>query len=313
MRVLFFGTPAFAVPSLAALVEAPGIDVVGVVTQPDRPRGRGQRVTPGAVKAFAITHGLPVFQPARLAEPGVRDALAATAPDLGVVAAYGKLLPAWLLELPRGGMLNVHASLLPAYRGAAPVHRAVLDGRRETGVTIMRVVFALDAGPMLDRVVVPIAADATSDAVEQVLAERGATLLVDVLTRMARGPVEEVPQDDSQATYAAKITRADAPMDWRRPAPALHDQVRGLHPWPHASFVCRGLRVIAHRSAVPGEATTTEPGTVVAVSAGGIDIAAGDAQVLRLLTLQLEGGRPLDAAAFAAGRTLAAGDRCEVP
>jgi methionyl-tRNA formyltransferase len=311
MKVVFFGTPAFAVPSLTALTADPAIDVVGVVTQPDRPRGRGQKVTAGAVKAFAEGHGLPMLQPARLAEPGVREAIAALDADLGVVAAYGKLLPAWLLAVPRQGMVNVHASLLPAYRGAAPVHRAVMAGAAETGVTIMRVVLALDAGPMLDRVVVPIGDDTTSDALERDLATAGATLLVDVLARMRRGPLVETPQDDAQATYAPKITRADAPLHWPRPARALHDQIRGLHPWPHASFICGGRRVIAHRSTVPGLPTPEVPGTVIAAGPAGIDIAAGDGQALRLLVVQLEGGRPLPVAEFQAGRGLAVGDVCE--
>jgi methionyl-tRNA formyltransferase len=311
MKVVFFGTPAFAVPTLTALTADPAIDVVGVVTQPDRPRGRGQKITAGAVKTFAELHGLPVLQPARLADPGVREAIAALDADLGVVAAYGKLLPAWLLDTPRQGMLNVHASLLPAFRGAAPVHRAVMAGATETGVTIMRVVPALDAGPMLDRVIVPIAPDITSDALERELAAAGATLLVDVMARMRRGPVVETPQDDTLATYAPKITRADAPLDWSRSAGALHDQVRGLHPWPHASLVCRGRRVIAHRSVVPGTATTAAAGTVVAAGPAGIDIAAGDGQALRLLIVQLEGGRPLPVAEFQAGRGLAVGDVCE--
>jgi methionyl-tRNA formyltransferase len=311
VRIVFFGTPAFAVPSLSALTADPAIDVVAVVSQPDRPRGRGQKVTAGPVKAFATTHGLPVLQPARLADPGVREAIAAYGADLGVVAAYGKLLPAWLLAVPPLGMVNVHASLLPKYRGAAPVHRAIMDGAIETGVTIMRVVLELDAGPMLDRVVVPIGVDTTSDALERELAVAGADLLTRVLARMRQGPVTETAQDAAGASYAAKITRADAPIDWRRPAAALHDQVRGLHPWPHASFTCGGRRVIAHASTRPGTATTAMPGTVVAAGPAGVDIAAGDGQVLRLLVLQLEGGRPLPAADFQAGRGLAVGDVCE--
>ncbi len=310
MRIVFFGSPAFAVPTLAALADAPFVEVVGVVTQPDRPRGRGQKVTPGAVKAYADSRRLPVLQPAKLAEPGVREALGALDADLGVVAAYGKILPAWLLAQPRGGLLNVHASLLPKYRGAAPVHRAILDGAAETGVTIMRVVLELDAGPMLAAVRVPIDDAITSVALEQRLAVDGAALLVSVLERLRHGPVAETPQDAAHATYAAKISRADAPMDWRRPARALHDQVRGLQPWPHASFACDGRRVIAHRSVVPGAATAAAPGTVVAAARDGLDIAAGDGQCLRLLTLQLEGGRPLSAADFQAGRGLPLGAVC---
>jgi methionyl-tRNA formyltransferase len=310
MKVVFFGTPAFAVPSLTALTADPAIEVVGVVTQPDRPRGRGQKVTAGPVNAVAAAHGLRLLQPARLAEPGVREAIAALDADLGVVAAYGKLLPAWLLAVPPRGMINVHASLLPAYRGAAPVQRAVMDGAAETGVTIMRVVLALDAGPMLDRVVVPIGPDTTSDVLERDLAAAGATLLVDVLARMRRGPVVETPQDDTLATYAPKISRADAPIQWQRPARALHDQIRGLHPWPHASLVCAGRRIIVHRSAVPGLPATAPPGRVIAAGSAGIDIAAGDGQVLRLLVVQLEGGRPLPVAEFQAGRGVAVGDVC---
>jgi len=311
LRVVFFGSPAFAVPTLATLAAAPGVEVVAVVTQPDRPRGRGQRVTPGAVKVWAEGHGLPLLQPARLADAGVRETLAALDADLGVVAAYGRILPAWLLAQPRRGLINVHASLLPAYRGAAPVHRAILDGARETGVTIMRVVLELDAGPMLARVVVPIDDAITSDALEARLAVEGAALLGTVVERLRRGPVDERPQDASQATYAAKITRADAPMRWSRPARALHDQVRGLHPWPHASFAVEGRRVIAHRSVVPGVPTAALPGTVVAADRGGIDVAAGDGQCLRLLVLQLEGGRPLAAAQFQAGRGLPIGAVCQ--
>jgi methionyl-tRNA formyltransferase len=310
MRVAFFGSPAFAVPTLEMLLAASGIEVAGVVTQPDRPRGRGQKVTPGPVKTLALARGVPVLQPDRLGDPEARAALTALDAALGVVAAYGRLLPAWLLALPPRGLLNVHASLLPAYRGAAPVHRAIMDGARETGVTIMRVVLELDAGPMLDRVAVPIDDDVTSDVLEHRLAVEGARLLGRVLDRLARGPVPEEPQDHTRATYAPKITRADAPLDWRRPARALHDQIRGLHPWPHASFAVDGRRLIAHRSTVPDRPANAPAGTVIAAGAAGVDIAAGDGRVLRLLTLQAEGGRPLPAAAFQAGRGLRPGDVC---
>ncbi|MGD9902309.1 MAG: methionyl-tRNA formyltransferase [Vicinamibacterales bacterium] len=310
-RILFFGSPAFAVPTLAALGAAPDVELVGAVTQPDRPRGRGQKVTAGPVKAWAAARGLPVLQPARLGDHGVREALTALDSDLGVVAAYGKILPPWLLALPRLGMINVHASLLPAYRGAAPVQRAILDGARETGVTIMRVVPELDAGPMLDRVVVPIDDEVTSDVLEARLAEAGATLLVAVVARLQHGGVVETPQDAAQASYAAKITRADAPMLWTRPARALHDQVRGLQPWPRASLACGGRRVIVHRSVVPGRPTAAPPGTVVDAGPAGIDVAAGDGQCLRLLVVQLEGGRPVSAAEFQAGRGLEPGAICQ--
>ena len=297
-------------PTLHAL-SASRHTVVGVVTQPDRPRGRGQRVSRGAVAAAADALGVPVLQPAKLSEPELPEALAAWGADLGVVAAYGKLLPDWLLALPPAGMVNVHASLLPSYRGAAPVHRAVMAGERDTGVTIMRVVRALDAGPMLDRVVVPIGPDAISSEVEAALSVAGAFLLVTVIDRLAAGPVPETPQDDQAATYAAKITRADSPIDWRRPAHAIHDQIRGLHPWPHASSRLDGQRVILHRSARVAGASPAEPGTVLAAGPAGIDVVAGDGAVVRLLELQAEGGRRLAAADFLSGRVVTPGSAFE--
>lgn len=310
MRVLFFGSPAFAVPSLEALRQS-GHTVAAVVTQPDRPRGRGQKVTPGAVAAAAAAAGLPVLQPDKLSAPGVADRLAAFGAELGVVAAYGKILPEWLLALPGGGMINVHASLLPAYRGAAPVHRAILAGERETGVTIMRVVKALDAGPMLDRVVVPIDDTMTSDALERTLAQAGATLLVEVVDRLARGPVVETPQEHDRATYAAKITRADSPVSWTATARAVHDHIRGLHPWPHASSTLDGRRLILHRSVPLDAPSAAPPGTVVAVSLDGIEVAAGDGRIVRLIELQAEGGRRLPVAQFLAGHAVAPGARFE--
>ncbi len=310
VRILFFGSPDFAVPTLQALV-ASTHTVVGVVTQPDRPRGRGQHVTRGAVAAAADVLSLPVVQPQKLGDPGVRETLAAFAADLGVVAAYGKILPEWLLAQPSGGMINVHASLLPKYRGAAPVHRAVMAGERESGVTIMRVVKALDAGAMIDRAVVPIGPDQTSAELEQAIGAVGATLLVQVVDRLAAGPVVETPQDDAAATYAAKITRADSPVVWPRPAQAIHDQIRGLHPWPHAASVLEGKRIILHRSIRIDGAHTAPAGTIVAATAMGVDAVAGDGAVVRLLELQAEGGRRLTAAEFLAGRVLTPGLRFE--
>jgi methionyl-tRNA formyltransferase len=312
VRILFFGTPEFAVPTLRALATSPH-PVVGVVTQPDRPRGRGQQLSRGAVAAAADALGLPVVQPVKLGDPGVRETLAAFDADLGVVAAYGKILPAWLLALPPRGLVNVHASLLPAWRGAAPVHRAILAGDRETGVTIMRVVQALDAGAMLARVVVPIDDEVTSDVLERRLAEAGAALLAETVGRLALGPVAETPQDDARATYAPKITRADRALDWTAPARAVHDRIRGLHPWPHGSAALDGQRLILHRSTCPDRRTAAAPGTVVEASPDGVDVAAGDGGVVRLLLLQAENGRRLTAAEFLAGRPIRPGARFQTP
>jgi len=248
-RLAFFGTPQFGVPVLERLLEA-GHAVAAVVTQPDRPRGRGYFVQESPVKRAAHAHGLEVWQPDRLKDEAFLARVRALELDLAVVAAYGKILPEALLAIPRRGFLNVHASLLPKYRGAAPVHRAILAGERETGVTIMRVVAELDAGPILARRPRPIGDEETSVEVEADLARLGADLLVEVLAELARGPVPETPQDPAQATYAPRLTRADSPIDWRRPARALHDQVRGLHPWPHASAALEGRRLLIHRTRV---------------------------------------------------------------
>ena len=320
MRIAFFGTPAFAVPTLQALFESRH-EVVLVVTQPDRPRGRGQRVSPGPVKALAIARGVPVLQPATLTRDPWEPAIAAHAPDLGVVAAYGKILPDWLLAVPPRGLINVHASLLPRYRGASPIHRAVMNGDPETGVTIMRVVKALDAGAMLASDTVPIGPDDRTDQVEVVLADRGARLLIQTVDRLALGPVPETPQDDALVTYAPRLARDEGLVDWGRSAWAIHNQIRALHPWPHAfTFGPRG-RLILHRSRVEDAAgrfddgaetsslRTPSPGTVLAaIAPDAIRVATGHG-VLHVLELQAEGGKVLPARVFLAGHPLAAGDQ----
>ena len=231
LRVAFFGTPGFAVPTLEQLVQSPH-PVVGVVTQPDRPRGRGQQVTMAPVKALAVSLGLAVLQPERLARDQFQAAFTDLQADIGVVAAYGKILPDWLLATPSRGLINVHASLLPRYRGASPVQRAVIAGDAETGVTIMRVVTTLDAGPVLSSVRILIGPDDTSAVVESTLATRGAELLIATLDDLEVGRATETAQDESQVTYAPKLTKADGLVDWRRPARDVHNLVRGLWPWP---------------------------------------------------------------------------------
>ncbi|MDQ3349089.1 MAG: methionyl-tRNA formyltransferase, partial [Acidobacteriota bacterium] len=214
---MYFGTPAFAVPTLAALLNSRH-SVVALVSQPDRPRGRGHRMAATPTKELAVLCGVPVFQPLKLRDEAFLSSMAELRADLGVVAAYGRILPDALLAMPRLGMINVHASLLPAYRGAAPVHRAVIAGETVTGVTIMRVVRELDAGPMLARVTVPIDPDATSPEVEGDLAQRGAALLLEVVERLAGGAATETPQDEAQATYAPKVLKSEGAIDWSLPA-----------------------------------------------------------------------------------------------
>jgi methionyl-tRNA formyltransferase len=309
LRVVFFGTPAFAVPTLQALIASPH-RVVLVVTQPDRPRGRGQKLTPGAVRQCADAASIPVVQPDTLRDPEIRRHLETLEWDLGVVAAYGRLLPSWLLALPRLGLINVHASLLPRYRGASPIHHAVMHGDPVTGVTIMRVVQALDAGAMLATVEVPIGPSDTTADIEPRLAEAGAALLVATVTRLADGPVDELAQDETAATYAPRIRKEDGLIDWTRPAQVIHNQIRGLTPWPRAFTSGPGGRLILHASSVvPGTHADVPPGTVMTASPHeGLSVATGDG-TLAVLALQSEGGRVLATSAFLAGHPLPPGTR----
>jgi len=309
LRVVFFGTPEFAVPTLDALL-ASRHPVVGVVTQPDRPRGRGQKTSDAPVKARALAAGVPVLQPERLKDLGILDALAALGADLGVVAAYGKILTDAVLATPRLGMINVHASLLPRYRGAAPVHRAIIAGEVGTGVTIMRVVKALDAGPMLATAPRPIGPDETSDAVERDLACLGAPLLVSCVDCLASGSITEIPQDEASATYAHRLKKEDGIIDWSRPAAAVHNLVRGLYPWPHAFTFLRGSRLIIRRTAVleVSDVSDTFAGTVLAANGDDLVVATGTGAVC-VREIQAEGKRPMTAREFLAGHRLVAGDR----
>jgi len=309
LRIVFFGTPEFAVPTLRALM-ASRHQVVLVVTQPDRPRGRGQTISPGPVRHCADLASIPVVQPDTLRDPAIRQQLESLPWDLGVVAAYGRLLPAWLLALPRLGLINVHASLLPRYRGASPIHHAVMHGDRETGVTIMRVVQALDAGAMLGTVRVPIGPDDSTTDIEPRLADAGASLLVDTVNRLAEGPIEDVPQDEASATYAPRIRKEDGLIDWAKPAQQIHDLIRGLTPWPRAYTSGPRGRLILHASRVtPGGDAGAPPGTVLTASPQhGLTVATG-ADSLSILALQSEGGRVLDAAAFLSGHPLPPGTR----
>jgi len=306
LRIVYFGTPAFAVPTLRALIQS-SHRVVALVSQPDRPKGRGHRVAATPTKELAVLCGVPVLQPTKLREDAFLAQVAALQPDLGVVAAYGRILPDALLNVPRLGMINVHASLLPKYRGAAPVHRAVMAGDEVTGVTIMRVVSELDAGAMLATATRPITPDETSVDVERGLAEAGAGLLLEVVDRMARGAVVETPQDDAQATYAPKLLKTESPIDWSLAAQTIHNRVRGLQPWPMASTAVGGARSVIHRTAVSVVRTDAQPGTVVEAGGDVIAVAAGDGVVLRILEIQPEGRRTMSAREFLSGRQLAPG------
>ena len=312
LRMLFFGTPAFALPSLDRLVEA-GHAVAAVVTQPDRPKGRGQRVAAPPVKLRALEHGLTVLQPDRLRDDRTIDRLRSLQADLAVVAAYGRILPQSLLDIPRLGFLNVHASLLPRWRGAAPVHRAILAGDEETGVTIMRVVLALDAGPMLSYVRTPIDPDETSSLLEGRLAQLGGRLLVETIDQLDRGALREEAQDERAVTYAAKLDRRDGVVDWARPARQIHNQIRGLHPWPLAAARLGGTRLLLHRSTLATAAfPAVAPGTIVDLTDEAITVACAPGHV-RLLEVQPEDRRPMPVSAFLHGHRVAVGETFEAP
>ena len=308
LRVLFFGTPEFAVPTLGRLLNSPHT-VAAVVTQPDRPKGRGQQITAPPVKALAERHHVRVIQPTRLNDDALLTELRELRPDLGVVAAYGRLLSQRLLDLPRLGMINVHASLLPRWRGAAPVHRAILAGDARTGVTIMRVVLQLDAGPMLSSVATAIDPDETSDMLEHRLAEIGADAIGPVMARLEAGDQRADPQDEAGVTYATKLTRADSRIDWARPSRTVHDQIRGLQPWPLATARLNGRRLSLIRSEVEHEnPLDADPGAVVFTDKDTISIACRPG-VVRLLELQPEGRRIMTVREFHNGARVAIGDR----
>ena len=309
MKIAFFGTPAFAVPSLERLVAA-GERVVLAVTQPDRPRGRGQRLQPPPVKAAAGNHGIPVAQPERARDPALAARVAASGADVGVVVAYGQILPDALLATPRHGVVNVHASLLPRYRGAAPIQRAVIAGERETGITMIRLVRELDAGPMLASASRPIAGHETSADVERDLSAMGAELLVDTVRAIGEGRAREQPQDHALATYAPRLTREDGRIDWTRPAGTVHDLVRGLHPWPPAFTFLDGSRYLIRRTApesapLAGPAPAAPPGTIVEARGDRLHVACGAGTALSVLEIQPEGRRAQSARDFLAGRRIA--------
>jgi methionyl-tRNA formyltransferase len=305
--VPFMGTAPFAVPSLRALLAA-GHTVPLVVTQPDRPAGRGRATTPPAVKVAAQELGLPVWQPSRLRDEAAVARLAALAPDVVVVAAYGKILPQAILDVPRLGCVNVHASLLPKYRGAAPVQWAIYHGEAETGVSIMRMEAGLDTGPVLLTRTLPIGPDDDAPAVTARLADLGAGALVEALRRLDAGGIAPQRQDDAAATLAPPLEKEQARLDWGRPAKALHDQVRAFRPWPGTVALWDGRPVKILKTRYVSGSCGAAPGEVVAVGPDGIHVAAGDG-VLVLVEVQPESRRAQSAVEFARGARIAPGMR----
>ena len=289
LRIVFAGTPDFAAAHLRALLQA-GLNIVAVYSQPDRPAGRGQKLAMSAVKQLAQQHELPVYQPVSLRAPEAQAELAALQPDLLVVVAYGLILPQAVLDIPRLGCINSHASLLPRWRGAAPIQRAIEAGDSESGVTVMRMEAGLDTGPMLLKVTTPISAEDTGGTLHDRLAELGPPAVLQAIDGLAAGTLDGELQDDELATYAHKLGKADARIDWARPAAELDRLIRAFNPWPlaHARWQDQPLKIWAARP----EAGSGQPGEILDCSKLGLLVACGDG-ALRLTRLQLPGGKPL--------------------
>ncbi len=299
MRILFMGTPEFAVASLKRLVED-GHQVCGVFTQPDKPKNRGHKMAFSPVKEYALTVGIPVYQPLKMRDGAALDIVRELAPELIVVAAYGKLLPEDILNTPPYGSINVHSSLLPKYRGAAPINWAILNGERVTGVSIMYMAKELDAGDVILCRETPIDPDEDAQALTARLALLGADALAETVEQLKNGTAQRTAQDHSAFTYAPMLDRSLSPMDFNKSAQQLHDQVRGLIPWPCASMTLDGRTVKVYRTAIGGE-TALAAGRIAEAGKQGLAIACGDGRLLRVLELQAEGGRRMAAADYLRG------------
>jgi methionyl-tRNA formyltransferase len=328
LRIVFCGTPAFALPALRQLIAQPDFQVEGVVTQPDRARGRGQSVASSPVKEAALEAGIGVYQPERIRSESAHDYFRRTAPDVVVVIAYGQIIPASLIAIPRLGWINLHASLLPKYRGAAPIHWAIASGETRTGLTTMQINAGLDTGPMLMKHEVKIEPDETSPELAARLAEEGAPLVVETLRGLERGDLEPIAQDNSQATFAPPLKKEDGQIDWSLPAQKIYDRVRGLQPWPGAFTSFRGQRSViwgkpartetnfadasagARAGSGPAPATTAsvDAGTLI-VNGDELLVACGNETALQLESVQIEGRKRVTARDFANGARLSAGDR----
>ena len=307
MRILFMGTPDFAVASLSALLAA-GHEVCGVFTQPDKPKNRGMKLQASPVKEFALAHDIPVFQPVKMRDGEAMGYIRDLDPALIVVAAYGRILPDDILDYPAHGCINVHSSLLPRYRGAAPINWAILNGDRTTGVTIMHMAAELDAGDIILQGETDIGPDETAPELFDRLAALGGGLLVEAVGQIERGEAARMPQTASEVTYAPMLGRELSPIDWTKPAQTLHDQVRGLLPWPCATAEFGGIRCKVFSTAVLDGTTDLKPGTVAEAGKDGIVMACGGGSLLRVRELQPDGKKRMAAADFLRGHPLTAGE-----
>jgi methionyl-tRNA formyltransferase len=304
IRTVFMGTPEFALPSLEGIAAA-GVNLLAVFTQPDRPSGRGRKLAAPPVKEYALRRGLKVFQPQRLRDPAVVEELRGLAPNLIVVVAYGQILPRAVLEIPQYGCINVHASLLPRYRGAAPINRAIIEGEQTTGVTTMLMDAGLDTGAMLVKKTTPIGLEETAGELHDRLALLGCDAMAETLHLLCSGSLSPEPQDDALSSYAPMLKKEDGRIDWNRSALDIHNQVRGLAPWPGAYTHLQGEPLRLART-LPESGRGGEPGRVLSTGADGLRIACGEG-VLLVRELQLPGKKRLPAADFLRGRTIPAG------
>ena len=296
LRIVFAGTPEFAAEHLKALLDSP-YEIVAVYTQPDRPAGRGQKLMPSPVKQLALEHSIAVMQPPTLRAPEAQAELAALKPDLMVVVAYGLILPQAVLDIPRLGCINSHASLLPRWRGAAPIQRAIEAGDSESGVTVMRMEAGLDTGPMLLKAVTPITREDTGGSLHDRLAELGPPAVIEAIAGLAAGTLVGEVQDDSLATYAHKLNKDEARIDWHRPASELERQIRAFNPWPicHTTLNGETMKVLAAK--IPYVSHVTTPGEVIGATKGGLIVSCGTG-ALSLTRLQLPGGKTLNFSDF---------------
>ena len=310
MRVIFMGTPDFAVPVLEAIIQA-GHTVIGVYTQPDKPKGRGKSMQYTPVKEKALEHQIPVYQPARVREPEVIEEIRNLKPDIIIVVAFGQILPEELLAIPPYGCVNVHASLLPKYRGAAPIQRVIMDGEKESGVTTMYMAKGLDTGDMIEQLVVPIDAKETGGSYHDKLAEAGAGLCISTMEKIEAGTAPRIPQDDSKSCYAHMLQKSMGELDFEQPAEVLERLVRGLNPWPSAYTQLQGKNLKIYEADIVEipENQQREPGVITAVDKKSFTIQCNPGG-LRVTQLQLEGKKRMNTDAFLLGFAVKEGMRC---
>jgi methionyl-tRNA formyltransferase len=308
LKIIFCGTPSFAVPSLIALASQPDFNVEGVVTQPDRPSGRGQALAKSPVKLAAEERGIPVFQPAKIKSPEALEYFERARPDVVVIIAYGQIISAKLIDLPRLGWVNVHGSLLPKYRGAAPIHWAIANGESQTGLTTMQVDPGLDTGPMLLKYVTHIGSDETSPQLYERLAEAAAPLIVETLEALDAGTITPSSQDNAQASLAPVLKKEDGRIDWQRTSAQIYNRMRAFQPWPGAYTLFRGKPCSIWGKPFVCESSGDPPGTI-SIRSDNVVVDCGKSTTLRLEFVQREGRKRITAREFANGERLAAGER----